>query len=367
MADFSVGIEEEFFIVDPSTRALAPGYMDLFAASENAGSDAIELKEELHTSVVEVGTPVCSDIDEARHEIAGLRGKLDRLARQVDLRIAAVSTHPFSRWEDQGITAGPYQEITERFQDTLRANLICGMHVHVCLDDPDERIAVYNQARYFLPHLLALSCSSPFWQGRDTGLSSHRAELFKRLPRTGIPSTFQSWREYSDFIDDMVRLECVDSGARLWWDLRPSVKYPTLEFRICDLPMTVDETVAIAALIQALVARLADHHRRNWSWRNYPVAFIQENKWRALRYGSNAKMIDWGRKTQAPLSRLLEELIEFVEPEARRLGCMHEVVNCRRIMERGCGADRQRREYLQRGDLKGLVDYIIEQTTLNTI
>ncbi|MEE2835363.1 MAG: carboxylate-amine ligase [Myxococcota bacterium] len=365
MADFTMGVEEEFFILDPESRALAPGYMDMVAAAA-MDPESIELKEELHTSVVEVGTGVCEHIDQARLEVAANRRAASAVAEKVGLRIGAVSTHPFSRWEDQGITQGPYQTLTDGLQDTLRANLICGMHVHVGVDDPDERVAVANQARYFLPHLLALSCSSPFWQGRDTGLASHRAELFKRLPRTGVPSRFRSWREYQDFIDTLVEQECIDSGRRLWWDLRCSVTYPTIEFRICDLPMTVNETIWISALIQSLVARLTELHRKNWAWRRYPTSFIQENKWRALRYGVSGTMIDWGRRHQKPFTELIDELIEFVDPAARRLGCLHEVHGIRKILEHGCGADRQRKAYAERGGMAGLVDYIVEQTVAGT-
>jgi glutamate---cysteine ligase / carboxylate-amine ligase len=362
VADFTLGIEEEFFIVDAQTRELAPGYMDMMAAAEKLGDAAIELKEELHTSVVEVGTPVCEHIEQARHFVGVQRLSADRIAREVGYRIAAVSTHPFSRWEDQGITRGSYEQLTGAMQDTLRANLICGMHVHIGIDDPEERIAVYNQARYFLPHLLALSCSSPFWQGRDTGLASHRAELFKRLPRTGVPSRFKSWSEYQGFIDTMVELGCIDSGRRLWWDLRPSVTYPTIEFRICDLPMTVDETIWIAALIQSLVARLTELSRKNWTWREYPVAFIQENKWRALRYGVDASMVDWGRRQPKSMNDLIEEIIEFVEPAARRLGCLHEVIGIRNIVKDGCGADRQRAHFRAHGSMTSVVDFIMDQT-----
>jgi carboxylate-amine ligase len=359
--DLTLGIEEEFQIIDPNTRELRSAVSAMVDASVSIGS--VELKRELQQSVVEVGTAICRDIKEARDEVIKNRREAARVAHQVGMRIGAASTHPFSSWQEQEISEGArYESIVEEYQDVVRANLIFGLHVHVGIADREECTAIYNSARYFLPHLLALSTSSPFFEGRNTGLKSARSVIFKRLPRTDIPDTFDSYQEFLSFVDLLINTGCIDNGRRVWWDIRPHPEFSTLEFRVCDLPHRADETIAIAALTQALVAFLIKLHRGNRSWRSYRSSLIQENKWRALRYGIEADLIDFGKQAAIPVADLVRELMELLGPEIDELGSAEEVAYLEAILKEGTGADRQLRVFEETGDLKTVVDYVIEES-----
>jgi len=361
--DFTLGIEEEFQIIDPKTRELTSAISQMVESTKHLNT--IELKPELHQSVVEVASGICPDIQEARRQVIENRREADRIARAVGMRIAASSTHPFSRWEDQEITqADRYLKMVGELQDVVRQNLIFGLHVHVGIEDKEEAIAVYNSARYFLPHLLALSTSSPFFGGRMTGVKSVRSLIFKRLPRSGMPGSFDSYQQFTSFVNTLVNTGCIDDGRRIWWDVRPHAVYSTLEFRICDLPSTVDEVVAIAALIQAIVVRLVKMRRDNQTWRPYRTELLEENKWRAVRHGIDGKLIDLGREQELPFRELIHEILEFVDDVVDHLGSRKELETIEKILENGTSADRQLQRYEETGSLEAVVDQVLEETML---
>jgi carboxylate-amine ligase len=359
--EFTLGVEEEYQIIDPVTRELKSFITQMVEASTPL--DEIEIQAELHQSVVEVATGVCEDVAAVRRDVIRNRRAAARIAERVGVKIAAASTHPFSQWESQSISPKDrYVQSVEEMQDAARMNLIFGLHVHVGIPDRELAIQVFNQARYFLPHLLALSTSSPFFNGRRTGLESVRTLIFKRLPRTGIPDRFESYHEFESFVDTLVKTNCIDNSRRVWWDVRPHATYPTLEFRICDLPSLVDDVVAIAATVQAIAAKLAWFKRRNLSFNIYRSSIIDENKWRAARYGVHGKLIDWGKQAEVPFKQLAEELVDFVWDVAGDLGSRREVEDILRIVRNGTSADRQVAVFEKTGDLKDVVDLILEET-----
>jgi len=289
---FTIGVEEEFQIIDPSTGALKSHVSELIAASSPEVGE--QIKPELHQSIVEMGTSVCENIEQVRAEIIRTRGELVRAADRVGLHVAAAGTHPFSNWIDQVISPGErYQLIVEELQQLARSLLIFGMHVHVAMPDKSTTIDLMNEARYFLPHLLALSTSSPFWMGRNTGLKSYRTAIFRRFPRTGVPDHFASWSDFENFVQLLINLNCIDNGKKIWWDVRPHPLFGTLEFRICDVTTKVEETVAIAGLVQAIVVKLHRLYQRNQGFRLYRRSLIDENKWRAARWGVDGKLVDF--------------------------------------------------------------------------
>ncbi len=314
---FTLGVEEEFQIVDPETWELRSHVTHLIESSAKTLGE--QIRRELHQSIVEVGTHICADMDELRVELTKNREQLVTAAENVGLCVAAAGTHPFSSWIDQVISPGErYKHIVEELQQLARSLLIFGLHVHVAMPDKNTTIDLMNAARYFLPHLLALSTSSPFWMGRDTGLKSYRATVFRRFPRTGIPDHFGSWSEYENFVKLLTDLHCIDDGKKIWWDVRPHPYYGTLEFRVCDLPTRVEETIAIAALIQAIIVKLHKLYEKNLGFRLYRRALIEENKWRASRYGLDGNLIDFGKRTEVPMRDLTLELLAFVDDVARR-------------------------------------------------
>lgn len=361
---FTLGVEEEFQIIDPVTRNLKCRIAQLMDA--NTSMDGVELHPELHQSVVEVNTPVCEDISAVRAAVTHNRVEAARVAHRVGLRLGAASTHPFARWQDQVISNKErYAKLVDDLQDIARANLIYGMHVHVGIEDKDEAMAVFNSARYFLPHLLALSTSSPFFDGRMTGLKSSRTSIFSRLPRTGIPGRFSSYHEYESFVATLVKTGSIDDGARIWWDLRPHPRFSTLEFRICDLPTRVDDVVAITALVQCLVAKLSWLHQNNQSWQNHRFELIRENKWRAARYGSSGPLIDFGKRCELDFADVVAEMVGLVSDVGDDLGCTKDLNHLHTIVERGTSADRQIKVFEESGgDLKAVVDFILEETVV---
>ncbi|PYT18515.1 MAG: carboxylate-amine ligase [Acidobacteria bacterium] len=359
---FSIGIEEEYQTIDPVTRDLR-SHID----AEIIEKGKIRLKEavkaEMHQSVVEVGTGVCRNIQEARDEVRQLRCTIAGLARENGLRVAAAGTHPFADWRKQEIYPDPrYYTIVEDMKTVARANLIFGLHVHIGVEDRETAIQLMNAARYFVPHMLALSANSPFWLGMDTGLKSYRCKVFDKFPRTNIPDYFQSWGEYQSFVDLLVQTGCIDNAKKIWWDIRPHPYFQTLEFRVCDIPMRLEETVAIAALIQATVAKLYKLYEANQGFRLYRRALIMENKWRAARYGLDGKLIDFGRKIEVPMRDLVDEYLALVDDVVDELGSRKEIEGIRKIVQMGNGADRQLRVFKETGDLTKVVDYIIEET-----
>ena len=358
---FTIGVEEEFQIVDPDTWALRSHVSQLLTASRPALGD--QIKRELHQSIVEVGTKICANVDELEQEVCRIRRELSHAAESVGLRIAAAGTHPFSNWKDQVISPGVrYESIVEELQQLARSLLIFGLHIHVAVPDRTSTIELLNEARYFLPHLLALSTSSPFWQGRDTGLKSYRTAVFRRFPRSGIPDQFDSWAEYDDYLNTLVELHCIDNGKKVWWDLRPHPTFGTLEFRICDVPTSPRVTIALAALAQAIVAKLYRLRRSNLGFRIYPRALVEENKWRAARYGIDGRLIDFGKRAEVPMRELAKELIEFVDDVVDELGSRQALGYVDRIIEEGTSADRQLAVFRRTGDLRAVVQWLVEET-----
>lgn len=358
---FTIGVEEEFQIVDPETWELRSHVSQLLSASGPSLGD--QIKRELHQSIVEVGTKICANVDELDEEICRIRRELSAGAERVGLRIAAAGTHPFSNWKDQVISPGArYESIVEELQQLARSLLIFGLHVHVAVPDKASTIELLNEARYFLPHLLALSTSSPFWQGRDTGLKSYRTTVFRRFPRSGIPDRFESWGHYEDYVNTLVELRCIDNGKKVWWDLRPHPQFGTLEFRVCDVPTSPKATVALAALAQAIVVKLYRLRRSNLGFRIYPRALVEENKWRAARYGIDGQLIDFGKRKEVPMKELALELLEFVDDVVDELGSRNALQYVHRILEEGTSADRQLAVFRQTGDLKAVVQWLVEET-----
>lgn len=360
---FTLGIEEEFQIIDPKTRELKAHIQQMLKAKEDDAVLKDVLKQEMHQSVVETGTKVCTNIKEAKREVKSLRSKLAQLAKSQGMRIAAAGTHPFSHWIDQPISDHPrYHSLLEDMQLLARANLIFGLHVHVGIEDRDLGIHILNAARYFLPHVLALSTNSPFWVGRNTGFASYRIKVFDRFPRTGIPDYFNSVGEYDSFINLLVKTNCIDNGKKIWWDIRLHPYFDTLEFRICDVPLRMDETIAIAAMFQAIVAKLHKLIKQNLGFRLYRRALIMENRWRASRYGIHGKLIDFGKKKEVPLKDLMLELIGFVDDVLDELDSREEIAYIHTMLKNGTGADRQLKVWEDTQDFKKVVDYIIAET-----
>jgi glutamate---cysteine ligase / carboxylate-amine ligase len=358
---FTIGVEEEFQIIDPATCELRSHVMQIVSA---ASPDIVEqVKSEMHQSIVETGTNICDNVSELRIEMHRTRGELVAAAERAGLQVAAAGTHPFSSWIDQVISPGErYENIVEELQQLARSLLIFGMHIHVAMPDKQTTIDIMNMVRYFLPHLLALSTSSPFWMGRNTGLKSFRTTVFRRFPRTGVPEQFESWSAYENFVNLLVKLHCIDNGKKIWWDVRPHPTFGTLEFRMCDVTTKVEEAVAIAALTQALVVKLYRLYKCNQSWRIYRRALIEENKWRAARYGIEGKLIDFGKEAEVPMSQLIPELLELVDDVVDDLGSRSAVEYVHTILNEGTSAERQLRVFQQTGDLKAVVKHLVEET-----
>jgi len=358
---YTLGIEEEFAIVDPQTRELRSHIQEILEGGKVLLKE--QIKPEMHQSVVELGTEICSSISNAREHVIELRSKLASLAGRAGLRIASAGTHPFSHWRDQLITEGErYKEIVKDMQQLARANLIFGLHVHVGIPGRETAIHVMNQARYFLPHIYALSVNSPFWVGQDTGLRGYRLKVFERFPRTGIPDAFESLSEYEDYCKLLVKTGCVDNAKKIWWDIRLHPFFDTLEVRVCDAQSRVDDTLALAALIQAVIAKLYKLLRHNTTFRVYRRRLLDENRWRASRYGIEGKLIDFGREAEVETRSLLNELLEFVSTEVVELGSQREMAHIERIMREGTGADRQLAAFQRTNDMKAVVDQIVAET-----
>jgi carboxylate-amine ligase len=358
---FTLGIEEEFQIVDPQTRELRSHVSEFLEEGKMILGE--QIKPEMIQSMIEVGTGVCKNIQEARADITRLRSIISGLAGKTGLAIGAASTHPFSRWEDQKIYDDErYELLVQELQNVARSLLIFGLHVHVGVADLDRRVHIMNAARYFLPHVLALTTSSPFWMGHNTGLKSYRSEVFKQFPRTDIPDHFDSYSSFQRYVDLLVKTGCINDGKKIWWDLRPHPIFPTLEFRICDIPTRVDDTIAIAALFQAIVAKLTKLIEKNLGFRLYRRMLIQENKWRAVRWGIDGKMIDFGKQKEVPTRDLILELLDFVDDVVDELGSRKEIEHIHTILQRRTSAEEQLRVWEETKDLNSVVDRLIELT-----
>lgn len=367
---FTLGIEEEYLLVDRATRDLAddpPAAMLAECESLFAG----RVSPEFLRSQIEAATGICRSLGEARAELATLRRGIAEVALRHGMAPIAASTHPFAHWDAQKPTQRERYAILHRdLQGVARRLVICGLHVHVGLDDDELRIDLMNQVRYFLPHLLALSTSSPFWRGEDSGLSSFRVSVFDGLPRTGLPEQFESWGEYRRHVGVLIGTGLIEDASKLWWDVRPSERFPTLEMRITDIPTRLEDGIAIAALYRCLLRMLWRLKRENQRWRIYARMLIDENRWRAQRYGTDEGLVDFGRREIVPYANLLEEIIALVSPDAAHFGCEAEIAHARTILERGTSAHGQRRVHAaavaagasRQEALRAVVDWLIAET-----
>ena len=357
----TIGIEEEYQVIDPKTLELK-SYITEILQGDKVIMD--EIKPELHQSMVEVGSKVCRSPQELRAEIVRLRGMVMDLAAKSGLVIAAAGTHPFSLWTEQEITPlERYLGVKADLADLAQQLLIFGTHIHVGIEDREFLIDVMNVSRYLLPHLLALSTSSPFWQGRNTGLKSYRSIVFKNFPRTGVPPIMRNHGDYQELLDALVNTRSVPDGSKIWWDVRPHHAYPTLEFRVLDVCTRVDEAVCLAAILQAIVAKLWRLRRDNLTFRIYPTSMIEENKWRAVRFGLDGKLIDFGKQKELPARELIAEILHwFVDDVVDELGSRREIDYAFEIMRGGSSADRQLATYAETGDLKKVVERVVAET-----
>lgn len=368
--EFTLGVEEEYLLVDRRTRNLVsdPPSALMRECVQLCGE---QVSPELMRSQIEVGTSVCRNVTQAGVELRRLRGIIAGVSNQFDLAPIAVSTHPFARWMNQKQTAkARYLALTQEMQATARRLLICGMHVHVGVSDPELRIDLMSQLSYFLPHLLALSCSSPFWEGENTGLKSYRLTVFGSLPRTGLPEQFASDAEYQRHVDILVKAGLIDDATKIWWDLRPSARFPTLETRIMDVCTNVQHATSMVALTVCLMRMLYRLRRRNQRWRRYASMLINENRWRAMRYSFDAGMIDLAKSEIVPFAELLDELLDFVAEDAAALNCQQALAEVKEILVSGTSAHQQIRVYdaaIQKGKtskegLHDVVDWLIAET-----
>jgi carboxylate-amine ligase len=341
----TLGVEEEYLLVDPESRDLVAEPPKGFMARcrKRLGK---RVTHELLQAQVEVGTGVCGDVAQARQELAELRGTVAKTAGEFGMAMIAASTHPFANWRTQRrVDKERYVILSRDMQALAQRMVICGMHVHAGIGDDQLRIDLMNQATYFLPHLLALSTSSPFWMGQATGLKAYRPSVFGNLPRSGLPEHFASAEEWQHMLEQLAQTGLCDDPTKIWWDLRPSARFHTLELRICDVCTRLDDTIAIAALYQAILATLYRLRSQNQTWRRYRPTLVEENKWLAQRYGIHGELADFGALRRKPFAELAEELIALVEAEAERLGCLAEVHHIREILRRGTSADRQLQAY----------------------
>jgi len=359
---FTLGIEEEYQTIDPETRDLKS-----HIATEMLTQGRLRLEErvkaEMHQSVIEVGTRVCRNIEIAREDLYDLRRQMIHLAEENGLVLVAGATHPFADWREQEIYPDArYDRVVEDLQQVARANLIFGLHVHVGIEDREGAIRIMNSLRYFLPHILALSTNSPFWLGMETGYKSYRSKVFERFPRTNLPDSFSSYSEFESYVNLLIKTNCIDNAKKIWWDVRPHPFFNTVEVRVCDIPLRAEETVAIAALIQATAAKLWKLHERNLDFRQYSRALLMENKFRAVRYGLEGKLIDFGKEIEVPETELIREYLEFVKDEVEELESRHAIGYIHQMLRQGSGADRQLKVWRETGSLRAVVDYMAEET-----
>ncbi|MDE3124816.1 MAG: carboxylate-amine ligase [Bacteroidota bacterium] len=360
---FTLGIEEEYMVIDPVSRELKSHEQKIVVEGQKFLKDKV--KAEMHQAVVEVGTDICKNAQEALDDIAALRGNIAAIAHGMGLGVGAAGTHPFSHWNSQLITDHDrYHQIVNELQEAARSNLIFGLHVHVGVEDRKMAIHIANSARYFLPHVYALSTNSPFWEGRFTGYKSFRSKVFDKFPRTGIPDHFQSIEAYEAYVELLIKTNCIDNAKKIWWDVRVHPFFNTVEFRICDVPLKIKETIAIAALFQAICAKLYLLRSQNLNFISYQRALINENKWRASRYGIDSTLIDFGKETEVPTRQLILELLDFVDDVVDELDAREALQYIHTILKEGTGADKQIQVYQTTNSLPTVVDFIQSQFLL---
>ncbi len=357
---FTLGVEEEYMVIDPQSRELKSHQQKIVTEGQKVIKDKV--KAEMHQAVVEVGTDICQNIDEAFEDVGTLRKTISKIAGDLGLWVAAAGTHPFSHWQSQLITDHVrYNEIVNELQEAARSNLIFGLHVHVGMETREMANHIANSTRYFLPHIYALSTNSPFWEGRTTGYKSFRTKVFDKFPRTGIPESFESIEAYDNYVKMLVKTNCIDNAKKIWWDLRVHPFFNTVEFRICDVPMTVPETIAIATLFQGICAKIYKLRLQNMNYIQYSRALINENKWRASRYGIDGRLIDFGKEEEVNTRVLIYELLDFIDDVVDPLGSRHAIKYVNQILENGTGADRQLKVYEQSNSMVDVVDYLHDQ------
>ena len=337
-------------VIDPVSKELISHEQKIVVEGQKIIHEKV--KAEMHQAVVEVGTDICSSVEEARRTI-------HEIASSLGYGVGAAGTHPFSTWRKQLITDNiRYQEIVNEMQDAARSNLIFGLHVHVGMPSREMAIHIANSARYFLPHVFALSTNSPFWEGRDTGFKSYRTKVFDKFPRTGIPEYFDSYSAYENYVNLLIKTNCIDNAKKIWWDLRVHPFYGTVEFRICDVPLTVDETIGLAALFQCICVKLYKLRAANLNFMIYPRTLINENKWRASRYGIDDKLIDFGKEQEVNTRSLILELLDFIDDVVDELGCRDALKVIHKILENGTGADRQIKNYAENKNYQSVMSMI---------
>jgi len=357
---FTLGVEEEYMVLDPVTYELKSHEQKIVHEGQKVIKDKV--KAEMHQAVVEVGTDICTDVDEAYKDVAQLRKTISEIASGLGFAMGAAGTHPFSHWESQLITDhARYNEIVNELQEAARSNLIFGLHVHVGMETREMANHIANSTRYFLPHIYALSTNSPFWEGRQTGYKSFRTKVFDKFPRTGIPEAFDSIESYESYVKLLVKTNCIDNAKKIWWDLRVHPFFNTVEFRICDVPMTVDETIALTALFQAVCAKIYKLRSQNMNFIQYSRALINENKWRASRYGIDGRLIDFGKEEEVNTRVLIDELLNFVDDVVDNLGSRHRLAYVHKMLENGTGADRQLGVFEETKNLVEVAKYINQQ------
>ena len=357
---FTLGVEEEYMVLDPVTFELKSHEQKIVHEGQKVIKDKV--KAEMHQAVVEVGTDICNDVDEAFHDVATLRKTISSIAEELGFAMGAAGTHPFSHWESQLITDhARYNEIVNELQEAARSNLIFGLHVHIGMETREMANHIANSTRYFLPHIYALSTNSPFWEGRKTGYKSFRTKVFDKFPRTGIPEAFESIEAYENYVKILVKTNCIDNAKKIWWDLRVHPFFNTVEFRICDVPLTVDETIALTALFQAVCAKIYKLRSQNLNFIQYPRPLINENKWRASRYGIDGRLIDFGKEEEVNTRVLIYELLDFVDDVVDHLGSRHRLAPVHKILENGTGADRQLNVFEATKNLMDVARYINSQ------
>lgn len=372
---FTIGIEEEYLIVDRESRDLVRKLPEQVFEECEQLAEGQQVKPEFLRSQIEIGTRVCRDIGEARQSLRTLRSSVIQVAASHGLAPLAVSTHPFADWHTQEHTERQrYDILSEEMQAAARRLLICGMHVHIGVEDDELRIDLLSQLSYFLPHLLALSCSSPFWEGKDTGLKSYRLTIFDALPRTGIPQLFASYADYRRHVEILTKAGVISDATKIWWDIRPSERYPTLETRVMDVCTDLEDALSIAATIACCLRMLYRLRVKNQRWRSYSQMLISENRWRAMRYGGDQGLIDFGRGEMVDFPILIDELLELIADDAGSLGCVEEVKRLKTIISRGTSAHRQLRVYAEAladgasesEAMRRVVDHLIAETASGT-
>jgi len=362
---FTLGIEEEYQTIDRESRDLRS-----HIATELLERGKMRLEErvkaEMHQSVIEVGTRVCKDIGDAQEDLFDLRRNMIRLADEHGLCLVAGATHPFADWRAQEIYPDErYHRVVEDLQLVARSNLIFGLHVHVGIEDREAAIRIMNSMRYFLPHILALSTNSPFWLGLETGYKSYRAKVFENFPRTNLPDSFADYSEFENYVNLLIKTNCIDNAKKIWWDIRPHPFFWTIEVRVCDIPMRAKESIAIAALIQATACKLWRLHSCNQDFRQYSRALLMENKFRAVRYGLDGKLIDFGKQIEVPVRDLILEYLAFIDDVLDELNSREAIEYIHTMLEMGSGADRQLKVFRETGSLRSVVDYMAEETRMD--